>query len=211
MARRKGHSWFAGVYSWQTEHEPAAIRRLRDSTLAGLSGRVLEIGCGNGPNFTRYPPSVIEVVAIDPDPHMVRRSHKRAEQAGRAIRVEQVGAEELPFEDDSFDAALAIWVFCTVPKPGAALAEIRRVLKPGGELHFLEHVRYQSGPLALIQDRILPVWRWIGAGCNPNRDTEGSIEAAGFQMRELRRIKPLPPIPPTLFVRPNIQGVAIAP
>ncbi len=211
MAKGEGHRWFSLIYTWQTEHEPAVIRKLRADTLTGLSGRVLEIGCGNGANFELYPESVTQLVATDPDSYMLERARKRVAELGRQIEVHRASAEELPFPDRSFDAVVDIWVLCTVREPVQALTEIRRVLKPDGEFRFLEHVRYTGGLMALVQDLIVPLWRWIGAGCNPNRNTERYIRDAGFQISELRHIKPLPPVPPMVIIRPGILGTAIAP
>lgn len=211
MAERKGHRWFASFWEMMVRFESPAIRRLRDETLSGLRGRVLEVGCGNGANFHRYPPEVSELVGVDPDPFMVERARRRAAQLDRKIEVLEAPAEELPFADASFDAAVSTLVLCSVDDPAKALAEIWRVLKPGGELRFFEHVRYPDGPLGALQDIVTPVWRWFGAGCHPNRRTAESILEAGFEMVEIRHLRVVPPLPPMLCTRPAIQGRARAP
>lgn len=211
MAERKGHRWFASFWEMMVRFESPAIRRLRDETLSGLRGRVLEVGCGNGANFHRYPPEVSELVGVDPDPFMVDRARRRAAQLDRKIEVLEAPAEELPFADASFDAAVSTLVLCSVDDPAKALAEIRRVLKPSGELRFFEHVRYPGGPLGAVQDIVTPVWRWFGAGCHPNRRTAESILKAGFEIVEIRHLRVVPPLPPMLCTRPAIQGRARAP
>ena len=113
---------------------------IRHELLAGLSGRVIEIGSGTGPNFRFYPDAVSELVAVEPEDYLRARAEEAAGHAGRPIRVVDALADELPFEDRSFDAAVAAQVLCSVPSQAAALTELRRVLRPGGELRFYEHV-----------------------------------------------------------------------
>ena len=211
MPDAEGHKWFAVVWDRMVKAENSAIRQLRDDTVKGLQGRALEIGCGNGANFARYPDSVTELQATDPDPYMLKRARARAHNLGRKIEVRKAPAEQLPYEDASFDAVVATLVLCTVADQARALLEIRRVLKPGRDLRFFEHVRYEGRLAALMQDLITPVWRWCGAGCHPNRNTAQAIEDAGFRITALRRVTPEPPIPPMWFSRPCIQGRAAAP
>lgn len=191
--------------------EPRFVRKLRDRTLAGLSGRVLEIGAGNGANFHRYPETVTEIVATEPDPYMLRDAEEHTRSLDRPIVLKQAPAESLPFEDGEFDAVVSTLVLCTVGDPAKALSEVRRVLKPDGELRFFEHVRYAGGLGAFVQDAIKPVWNWVGAGCRPNQDTESMIRSAGFDFRELHHVNASPPIPPMCFTRPCIQGAAVRP
>lgn len=209
MAPVSGHKWFAAFWDRMVKMEGRAVRKARTETLEGLRGRVLEIGCGNGANFSLYPAQVTELVATEPDPYMIERAQKRAAELDQNIEVQQAPAERLPFEDASFDAAVCTLVLCTVPSQEQALLEIKRILKPGGELRFFEHVRYHNRIGAFAQDIILPIWRWIGAGCHPNRDTASAIRAAGFEMRDLRSLTVVPPLPPMCIARPCILGVAI--
>ncbi len=147
---------------------------------------MLEIGAGTGANFPYYEPArVTSVVAIEPDPYMIRRALKRATAARANVEVRQLSAERLPFPDATFDTVLATLVLCTVADPDRALREMRRVLVPDGSLRFIEHVRAPGGLAALIQDTLTPLWRRVGAGCHLNRRTVEAIEAAGFEIVEL--------------------------
>jgi ubiquinone/menaquinone biosynthesis C-methylase UbiE len=114
----------------------------------------------------------------------------------------------LPFDDDSFDTVVSTLVMCSVRDPAKALSEVRRVLKPEGEYRFYDHVRYDHAFGAFWQDLVTPVWRWFGAGCHPNRDVAQFIRDAGFDIIQLELTKPLPPIPPMVFSRPHIKGIA---
>ena len=138
---------------------------------------------------------------------MLERARKRAVGASN-IELRQAAAEELPFPDASFDFVIDTLVLCSVRDPRKALAEIKRVLKPGGELRLYEHVRYQNPIGALSQDIISPVWQWFGAGCHPNRDTGRLLREAGFEVTSERIRKELPPVPPMIFVRPHLQAIA---
>ena len=206
----RGHRWFAAFYvrlSASVERTPF-MKGVRQEIVGGARGRVLEVGAGTGASFPYYGDQADEIVATEPDPHMLKRARRRAEQAARPIELRQAGAEELPFEDAAFDSVVSTLVLCTVPDPDRALSEVRRVLKPGGELRFFEHVRYDHAFGAFWQDAVAPVWRWIGAGCNPNRDTAALIRAAGFEFDQLEFFKHHLPVPPLGFVRPHIKGVA---
>ena len=177
----KGHRWFAAIYDRMMRmQERGRLGERRHELLAGLRGDVLEIGAGTGANFAHYPAGV-RVTAVEPDAYMLKRARKRLAltPAAAAIEVRQAPAERLPFDDASFDTVVSTLVLCTVTDVPAALAEIRRVLRPGGELLLLEHVR-GDGFLGHAQDAIRPVWSWCSAGCQPNRRTEDAIRAAGF-------------------------------
>ena len=202
----KGHRWFAAVYD---RIQRSADRDLRRELLSGASGSVLEIGAGTGFNFQYYTDLAEEIVAIEPDPHMLKRAIARAELAPRPIDLRQARAEDLPFEDERFDMAVVTWVMCTVEDLPGSLAEIRRVLKFGGQLRFVEHVRFGNALLGRSQDLFAPLSRFVLAGCVPNRDTTAAIREAGFELTELVRESVAPPIPPFLFYRPQIRGVAI--
>jgi len=210
MSAVHGHRWFAAFWDRMVKVESGTVRKMRDETLAGLGGRVLEIGAGNGANFHRYPETVTEIVATEPDPYMIERAEESAKELGRPITITQAPAESLPYGDGEFDAVVSTLVLCTVTDLPKALAEARRVLKPGGELRFFEHVRYDGGFGAFLQDTVRPVWGWVGAGCRPNQDTESAIRAAGFEIKELNHFKSGPPVPPMCFTRPCIQGVAVS-
>jgi len=183
------HPVFARLWSLMSRHEPAEIRQHRDELLAGLSGRVIEVGAGAGSNFAHYPPAVAEVVAVEPEPYL--RERARAAAAGAAVRIEVCDgvADRLPVEDCSCDAAVACLVLCTVPDQARALAELRRVLRPGGELRFYEHVLSDQRAVALSQravDRVF--WPRAFGGCHTARDTPAAIAAAGFEIEHERRI-----------------------
>lgn len=178
----------------------------RSRLLSGASGEVLEIGGGTGANLPHYA-AASHLVVTEPDPHMRRRLRRKLGLARVPVEVSGAGAEDLPFADGRFDAVVSTLVLCTVPDQGAALAEVRRVLRPGGRLLFIEHVRAEGG-YARAQDGVLPLWRRLFAGCHPNRDTLGEIRAAGFEVGRIDRFTP--PGPFTGLV-PHVQGAAVAP
>ena len=195
------HRWFATLYDpINRMSERRVVGPLRRRLLADLSGDVLEVGAGTGANFEHYPPSA-RVIATEPDPHMLRRAQAKLATSGATnIDARMASAEQLPFPDASFDAVVCTLVLCTAGDVPRALAEMRRVLRPGGRLVFLEHVRGE-GRLGRFHDLVLPVWRWCGAGCHPNRRTEAAISAAGFEITSLDRTK-------LMSVVPGIYGVA---
>jgi SAM-dependent methyltransferase len=163
-------------------------RELRRRALAGLTGNVIEVGSGDGRSFEHYPPSVKHLLAVEPDPTARDAASERAR--GAAIPIEVVGgtAEELPAEDGAFDAAVLMGVLCSVGDPAAALRELRRVLRPGGELRFWEHVRSGNAAFRVLQ-RATDALFWTRAlgGCETTRDTTAAIAAAGFQFVTLDR------------------------
>jgi SAM-dependent methyltransferase len=182
----------------------------RRELLAGLSGRVVEVGAGNGINFANYPPEVTEVVAVEPEAYLRDKAGEAAAEARIPVTVVDGLADALPCEDDSFDAAVSSLVLCSVPDQARALAEIMRVLKPGGELRFYEHVLAQDPKVARLQNRIEGVWSFCGGGCHPNRDTPGAIRAAGFEIDRCRRFA-FKPGPFMTVVEPHVIGVARRP
>jgi SAM-dependent methyltransferase len=184
--------------------EDAGLREIRREVLAGASGRTVDLGAGTGVNRGLFPPAVAELVMVEPDPHMLKKLRAKVEE-GEGVEVVQASAEELPFADDSFDTAIFTLVLCTVPDPGAALAETARVLKPGGKLLFVEHVRSEDPGLARWQDRLEKPWHFLADGCHCNRDTIASIEAAPFEIEKAEKGK-LPKAPP--LVRPLVHGQA---
>lgn len=209
MGRIYDATWgrgFAALYDWCLRGtEEAGLHEMRVELLADARGRVLELGAGTGVNLALYPDAVDELVLTEPDPHMAKRLRAKQAESARAARIVEAPAERLPFEDASFDTAVATLVFCTIPDPAAALAELARVLKPGGRLLFLEHVRSQEPRLAHWQDRLEKPWRFLGDGCHCNRDTVATIAACGFELGEVERDS-LPKAPP--IVRPLVRGSA---
>lgn len=207
----KGHKWFAAMYDKMlASEEKKFLGAIRAEMLKDVTGNVLEIGAGTGVNFQYYQPGA-QVTAAEPDPYMLERARKRASEAKVAIELHQVSAEELPFPEGSFDFVIATLVLCSVSDPRKVLAEVKRVLKPGGELRLYEHVRYQNPIGALSQDLISPAWQWFGAGCHPNRNTERYVRDTGFELSNVRIRKELPPIPPMIFTRPHLQAIARRP
>jgi SAM-dependent methyltransferase len=196
------------IADWVGERVEPDLAPHRRSVLEQARGRVLEIGAGTGFNAAHYPDTVDELVITEPGRGLLRRAERRAAESGRPATFIATGAERLPFADDSFDTVVSTLVLCTAPEPDRALAEIRRVLKPGGRFLFMEHVRSEDERLARWQDRLERPWRVVAMGCHPNRATLARIEAAGFEVEELRRGE-LPKVPP--IARPMILGRAIAP
>jgi ubiquinone/menaquinone biosynthesis C-methylase UbiE len=183
---------------------------IRRELLAGLAGRVIEVGSGTGPHFRFYPDEVAELVAVEPEDYLRRKAEEAARRAGRPIRVVDALAEELPFEDGSFDASVAAQVLCSVPSQGPALAELRRVVRPGGELRFYEHVISPDPRYARFQRLAGRITPHVAGGCHPDRDTARAIEAAGFAIERCRRFT----FRMSLFdlpAAPRILGVARRP
>jgi ubiquinone/menaquinone biosynthesis C-methylase UbiE len=161
----------------------------RRRLLEGLRGTVVEIGAGHGLNFPHYPPEVSEVVAIEPEPTLRSQAETAAESAPVPIRVLAGVADELPGADASADAVVASLVLCSVPDQSQALAEIRRVLRPDGQLRFYEHVIARCQPKRLLLQVIdrSGIWPTIAGGCHPARDTTEAILRAGFDIEEIER------------------------
>jgi len=172
--------------SRKAERAGAAAHRHR--LLADLSGRVIELGAGNGLNFKHYPETVTEVLAVEPDDVLRAHAEAAARRAPIPIRVVAGHADALPADDASFDAAVTSLVLCSVSEPPSALAGLCRVLRPGGELRFYEHVRSSRAWMGRAEDLIDPVWSRVAGGCHPNRDTLSAIREAGFEVREVQRI-----------------------
>lgn len=199
----KGHPVFARA--WDTVVRLGGRPELehRRELVAGARGAVLEVGAGTGLNLRLYPPGVT-VVALEPEPTMARRALARAGAADAARgHVVRGSAEALPFREGTFDTVVACLVLCTVDDPAGAVSEVRRVLRPDGALLLYEHVRSSDPRGARWQDRIAPLWRRLGAGCRPNRDTVAILRAGGFEI-DVRPVSFGPPVP----VRPHVLGVA---
>ena len=200
---------FARIQAWASaieERKGGAERRRQ--LLAGLSGRVLEVGPGTGVSFAHYPPSVREVVAVEPEPNLRERAHLAARRAPVPVTVIDGMAERLPLADASVDAAVLAGVLCSIPDPARALAEVARVLRPGGELRFYEHVLARNARLARLQ-RLLDasVWPRLFGGCHTSRDTERTLVLSGFTVEARERFS----FRPTLLatpVAPRILGRA---
>jgi SAM-dependent methyltransferase len=160
--------------------ETAGMRRRRSTLLGDAYGRVVEIGPGTGLNFAHYPEEVAELVLIEPEPGMRRRLARRVERHGRVARIVDAPAERLPLADESVDTVVSTLALCTVDEPESALREIARVLRPDGQLLFIEHVRASSRFLAACQNKLLQPWRRFAGGCICNRPTVELMRACGF-------------------------------
>jgi len=183
----------------------------RRRALEGLTGRVVELGAGDGANFALYPTTVSDVIAIEPEPRFREQAEEAAREAPVPVTVRPGTAEELPLEDESVDAVVASLVLCTVPDPERALAEARRVIRPGGELRFYEHVHAEDQPLRAVlelADRTR-LWPTLGGGCHPTRNTLRAIESAGFDVERCERF----PFSPSIVIPklPHVLGVARRP
>ena len=201
------HPGFARLYAWMSPRAEAnGVAELRRETLAGLTGRVLELGAGNGLNFAHYPASVSEVVAVEPEDYLRDRAQEAAAAARVPVTVVDAVADQLPFRDGDFDAAVASLVLCSVPDQASALAELRRVLRPGGEIRFFEHVRPHNPRTAALWQRAddSGIYPWLAGGCHAARDTEAAIRAAGFEIEHCRRF----PFKGGPVTAPHIIGVA---
>ncbi|MEV4165719.1 methyltransferase domain-containing protein [Nonomuraea dietziae] len=172
----------------------------RARLVAGLSGRVIEVGAGNGRNFAHYPQAVTEVVAVEPDDTL--RAHATRAAAAAPVPVTVVAGHSEALPEGPFDAAVCSLVLCSVPSPARALAALARVLRPGGQLRFYEHVRSANRVYGLLQDLITPAWKVMAGGCHPNRDTLAVIRRAGFAVEEADRFAfaPQSGIPPMAHV-----------
>jgi ubiquinone/menaquinone biosynthesis C-methylase UbiE len=175
------HPVFARIFHGVSPLLEREAGKRRAELVAGLSGRVVEIGAGNGANFKHYPATVDEVVALEPESYLRRKANDAARLAPVRVTVSDGVADPLGLPERSFDAAVVSLVLCTVPSPQRALAELRRVLKPDGELRFFEHVRSQDPRKARLQRRLDRSGSWprLAGGCHCARDTVSAIEAAG--------------------------------
>lgn len=180
---------------------------LRRELVAGLAGRVVEVGPGNGINFEHYPATVGELAAVEPEPYLRARAEATARTVALSVRVLDGTAAALPVDDGSADAVVVAGVLCSVPDQAAALAEFKRVLRPGGELRFYEHVRSRRPSFARYQDAVALVWPRLMGGCRPNRTTLAAIERAGFRVERCRGF-PFPQDARAYPVAPRILGVA---
>ncbi|WP_216898004.1 class I SAM-dependent methyltransferase [Nocardia alni] len=187
----------------RTDHDP-----IRRRVTAGLAGRVVEIGFGSGRNVPFYPARVKAVTAVEPADLGWRLASERVAQAPVPVQRAGLDGQSLPFEDDSFDTALSTWTMCTIPDAGIALAELRRVLIPGGTLHFVEHGLAPDAAVQHWQHRLDPVQSTLFGGCHLNRDIRGIIERAGFTISD---IDVFYQAPGPKFLAALSLGVAVSP
>lgn len=200
------HPIFARLYkrfSLQAEGRGQAEHRRR--LLDGLAGRVIEVGAGNGLNFPHYPDGVTEVLAVEPEPLLRDEALRASERARVRVSVIDGLADSLPVEDESFDAAVASLVLCSVPDPASGLSELFRAIRPGGELRFYEHVVATKPATARLMRRADALWPRVSGGCHMSRDTARVIEQVGFRIETCERFgfspsKVMPAVPHVLGV-----------
>ena len=186
--------------------EERGNRELRREMLAGLSGRVIEVGAGNGLNFPHYPLAVREVVAVEPEPYLRARATEAAAAAPVPVLVTDGTAGDLPAADGEFDAVVVSGLLCSVPDPPPALAEFRRVLRPGGQLRFYEHVRSRDAVFARYQQAADLIWPHLMGGCHVDRQTLAAIGQV-FTIGECRGFR-FPPSAAFSPAAPRIIGAA---
>ncbi len=200
----------AAIYDrFMEKTEEASLREWRTDLLSHASGDVLEIGAGTGINLPFYSkaPTVSSLTLAEPDFHMRKRAEARVRQLDRAdVKLIDAPVENLPFADASFDTVVATLLLCSVRDPGAALASIRRLLRPGGRFLFLEHVAAEENPGRLAwQKRVEPFWKIVGDNCHLTRQTLKSIESAGFSLETVTHASMRKALP---FLRPTVRGIA---
>ena len=202
-----GHIFAAGYDRMLAKAERDGLAAHRQALLTAAAGDVLEIGGGTGANLQFYDRRVRTLMVTEPEKPMVRRLQAKIASQRPDAKVLRSPAEDLPFNDDSFDVAVSTLVLCTVDDPPRALREMRRVLRPGGRLLFIEHVRSDDPKLARWQDRLLPLNVRVAHGCHCNRRTVDAIASAGFDVTQLDHdtFKHVPP-----FLRPLVVGMAQA-
>jgi ubiquinone/menaquinone biosynthesis C-methylase UbiE len=197
--------WWAPAYDRVTGAlERAVLAEHRARLLEGVDGLVLDVGAGTGANFPHFRDAT-RVIATEPDPRMRRQAASKLADVSCPVELLDASAESLPLADSSVDAVVFACVLCTVSDPDRALAEAQRVLRAGGKLCVLEHVR-GTGRLARWQDRITPIWKLAMGGCHPNRDLESAIRNAGFSVERVEHFDPFPGWVPT---RPWLHAIAI--
>jgi ubiquinone/menaquinone biosynthesis C-methylase UbiE len=211
MARRKRPlfaRWYPGLAA---SLETRGLGERRRLLLAGLTGRVLEIGCGHGVNFPLYPETVSELVAVEPEERLRDLAREQAAALDRVVTLLDGQAEALPVESGSFDAVVTTLVLCSVDDEDRALAEIHRVLKPGGALVCLEHVASANRAIRLGERAFDAVfWSHAFGGCHTGRDTGAAIARAGFETKDLKPRR-YPDLPFPLSVSPHLIGTARKP
>lgn len=205
-------SWLiAKIYDrFMAPTEDACLRDWRREVVAGASGRVLEIGAGTGANLEFYGSEVDRLILVEPDPHMREQLAEKVRASGRTgVQIVPIIAEALPASDESIDTVVSTLVLCSVEVPEQVLREVRRVLRPGGALRFLEHVGAHDNPgRRKWQERIEPMWKVAADGCHLTRETAETIQRTGFEMDELTRESMRKAWP---ILRPTVRGVARKP
>lgn len=194
----------AWILDKESKHYNRRVDERKRRLFTELAGHVLEIGPGTGANLAYYPEEVL-LTGLEPNPYMQRYLKDKAGKLGRQIEIVTGTAEDIPLEDESIDAAVSTLVLCSVSDQEQVLREIRRILKPGGRFLFLEHVAAPDGSfLCGVQRGIKPLWKWMAAGCRPDRETWKRIEAAGFKEAHLEHFRLSLPV-----VAPHIMGTAV--
>ncbi len=209
-ARAVHHPIFARVYARQSQGMEPSVGDYRRRLLAGLQGRVIEVGAGNGLNFHHYPETVTEVVAVEPEPYLRALAVTAARRASVPVQVLDGTADQLPAAGGAFDAGVASLVLCSVPDPAHALAELHRVIRPGGELRFWEHVLADTPGLARSQRLMDHVWPLLLGGCHVSRNTLAEIAAAGFEIDRYDQFR-FPESRPPSPTAPHVLGLARRP
>ena len=211
MPTRVHHPIFARMYRRiADEAEDKGASEHRDELLTGLSGRVVEVGAGTGLNFAHYPTTVRQVLAIEPESYLRGVAEAAVANAHVPITVVDGTADDLPAGAGEFDAGVVSLVLCSVTSQASALGQLFRVIRPGGELRFYEHVRSPKPGFARAQRALDLVWPWFGGGCHTSRDTERAIADAGFVIECIRHFS-FRPAPCSAPVSPHIIGVATRP
>lgn len=208
------HPRFATFYEWfaRLSQQRRLIDPLREASAGQAYGVVVEVGAGNGLNFSWYDPARVErVEAVEPDSAMLAYARERLEPAAVPIVLTQASVEALPFADATFDSAVVTLVFCSVSDPVRGLQEIKRVLKPGGTLFLFEHVRSKRAVLAQMQDALVPVTTRLFGNCHWNRDVEQLVEAAGFQVAQVRPVGGGLPLMPHVLLQAQCREEDVTP
>ncbi|MCB9586697.1 MAG: class I SAM-dependent methyltransferase [Polyangiaceae bacterium] len=202
--------FMAAIYdSFMQQTEEACLRAWREDLLQDLSGSVLEVGAGTGANLPLYPADLERLVLAEPDRDMSRKLRERLDTLGRNVEICEAAMEQLPFEAGSFDQVVCTLVLCSVPNPEASLAEVKRVLRPGGKLVFIEHVCDEKRlGRRLLQRGLEPLWKPLAGGCHLTRRTETTIRDAGFELSDVRRESMRKALP---MVRASVRGIAVKP
>jgi SAM-dependent methyltransferase len=178
-----GHPWIARSLDFVMR----PLYPARRFVVPEATGKVLEVGVGTGLNFGLYR-GIDSLTGVEPDPYMLERARPRAAELPFPAEIHEAGAEKMPFADGSFDTAVITFTLCTIPDPAAGLAEVRRVLKPGGRVLFVEHTRSIQSVVGGVQDLLTPLWNVIGGGCHLNRRAVDLVRDAGFAVRDVEPV-----------------------